>query len=287
MLPRVRDMVVSTTRAGEAPARRDADGFEAFYRANVDRFYRALAVTLRRDGLAHEAVDEAMARAYAKWSVVGELESPAGWVFRVGFNWATSWRRKLRRERPPVADDAHPQQGPPDGDAVDLAEATDTTAYLWRDTGYVAHDLATGRESLLLPMTGVFDGSTDAADGISTAVAFDRTEEPCHPQVVHLNGTSYRQLWSAGVPGCLRVTDLRLNRDGDRLAIGYRSADGLRVALLDTEDGRLLTDRRVGALPAGNARMHVELAWTEDQTVRGVVVPGGGGPHDLEPFTVR
>ncbi|MFG1994117.1 hypothetical protein ACGFJ7_29510 [Actinoplanes sp. NPDC048988] len=61
---------------------------------------------------------------------------------------------------------------------MDLAEATDATAYLWRDTGYVAHDLATGRESLLLPMTGVFDGSTDAADGISTAVAFDRAEEP-------------------------------------------------------------------------------------------------------------
>ena len=92
----------------------EPDGFEAFYRANVDRVYRALAVTLRRDDLAREAVDEAMSRAYARWSVVGGLDNPAGWVFRVGLNWATSWWRKVRREQPPVAEAAHPQIGPPD-----------------------------------------------------------------------------------------------------------------------------------------------------------------------------
>ncbi|MCY1139225.1 RNA polymerase sigma factor [Actinoplanes sp. Pm04-4] len=84
------------------------DGFEAFYRAHVDRIYRALAVTLRRDDLAHEAVDEAMARAYAKWPVVGSLDNPAGWVFRVGLNWATSFWRKLRRESPLPVDADHP-----------------------------------------------------------------------------------------------------------------------------------------------------------------------------------
>lgn len=50
--------------AAEGPAG-PGDGFEAFYRADVDRVFRALAVTLRRDDLAREAVDEAMARAYA------------------------------------------------------------------------------------------------------------------------------------------------------------------------------------------------------------------------------
>jgi RNA polymerase sigma factor (sigma-70 family) len=78
-----------------------AEDFEAFYRANVDRVYRALAVTLRRDDLAGEAVAEAMARAYSRWSTVGSLDNPAGWVFRVGLNWATSWWRKVRREQPP------------------------------------------------------------------------------------------------------------------------------------------------------------------------------------------
>jgi DNA-directed RNA polymerase specialized sigma24 family protein len=95
-------MPAPTTAARSAPAEPVTDGFEAFYRAHVDRVYRALAVTLRRDDLAHEAVDEAMARAYARWSVVGTLDNPAGWVFRVGLNWATSWWRKLRRETPPV-----------------------------------------------------------------------------------------------------------------------------------------------------------------------------------------
>ncbi|HWS35116.1 MAG TPA: sigma-70 family RNA polymerase sigma factor [Actinoplanes sp.] len=91
------------------------EGFEAFYRANADRVYRALAVTLRSDDLAAEAVAEAMARACARWSTVSRLDSPAGWVFRVGLNWATSWWRKVRRERPPAAEADHPRARPPDG----------------------------------------------------------------------------------------------------------------------------------------------------------------------------
>jgi DNA-directed RNA polymerase specialized sigma24 family protein len=37
--------------------------FEEFYRAHLDRVYRALAITLGSDDLAREATDEAMARA--------------------------------------------------------------------------------------------------------------------------------------------------------------------------------------------------------------------------------
>jgi len=98
-------------RVGESSAHAE---FEAFYRANVDRVYRALAVTLRRDDLAQEAADEAMARAYARWATVRHLDNPAGWVFRVGLNWATSWWRKVRRERPPAEDAPHPQHTPTD-----------------------------------------------------------------------------------------------------------------------------------------------------------------------------
>jgi RNA polymerase sigma-70 factor (ECF subfamily) len=76
-----------------------ADSFESFYAASADRVYRALAVTLGDAHLAREATDEAMARAFIRWRQVSGADNPGGWVFRVGLNWATSWRRKLRRER--------------------------------------------------------------------------------------------------------------------------------------------------------------------------------------------
>jgi RNA polymerase sigma-70 factor (ECF subfamily) len=91
-----------TSPAVDATAEHTApkDDFEAFYRAEVDRVYRALAVTLGDRDLAREATDEAMARAFARWRTVSAHDNPGGWVFRVGLNWATSWWRKVRRERP-------------------------------------------------------------------------------------------------------------------------------------------------------------------------------------------
>lgn len=74
--------------------------FEAFYRAHADPVRRALAVTLGDAAVAAEAVDEAMTRALARWRHVGRLESPAGWVYRVGLNWSISRWRRLRRESP-------------------------------------------------------------------------------------------------------------------------------------------------------------------------------------------
>lgn len=111
--------------AGPAPVA--AEPFEAFYRAQLDRVYRALAVTLGDPQLAREAADEAMARAYAHWRRVRGLDNPGGWVYRVGLNWATSWRRKLRRERAlpdePGAPVAAPAPDPAAGTAARQALA--------------------------------------------------------------------------------------------------------------------------------------------------------------------
>jgi RNA polymerase sigma-70 factor (ECF subfamily) len=96
------DMVM----AGRAmPRTTDASGppgqtFEQFYAGAEGQVYRALAVTLADADLAREATDEAMVRAFVAWSKVAGFANPSGWVFRVGLNWATSWRRRLRRERP-------------------------------------------------------------------------------------------------------------------------------------------------------------------------------------------
>jgi len=96
--------------------------FEAFYLAQVDRVYRALTLTLGNADVAREATDEGMARAYAHWDRVSTLENPGGWVFRVGFNWASSWWRKLRRERP-MPDQLPDVVGQPDATAFHALQA--------------------------------------------------------------------------------------------------------------------------------------------------------------------
>lgn len=75
--------------------------FEDFYASNRTSVGRALALTLRDDDLAREAVDEAMARAYQRWSHVSQLDNPGGWVYRVGLNWSRSVVRR-RRRTPPI-----------------------------------------------------------------------------------------------------------------------------------------------------------------------------------------
>jgi RNA polymerase sigma-70 factor (ECF subfamily) len=90
---------------GASGSSSSSGSFEDFYRAQADRVHRALAVTLGDAHLAREATDEAMARACARWRRVSELDNPGGWVYRVGLNWATSWWRKVGRERGMSADD--------------------------------------------------------------------------------------------------------------------------------------------------------------------------------------
>ena len=59
----------------------------------------ALALTLADADLGSLAADEAMTRAVQKWDKVKTFDNPQGWVYRVGLNWAQSWRRRRIRER--------------------------------------------------------------------------------------------------------------------------------------------------------------------------------------------
>ena len=77
--------------------------FHDFYAGSRDRVGRALAVTLGDADLAADAVDEAMARAYQRWSSVSRMDNPSGWVYRVGLNLARSRIRRLTRRRRVVA----------------------------------------------------------------------------------------------------------------------------------------------------------------------------------------
>lgn len=89
------------------------DRFEQLH-SERDRLYRAVALAVGDAGLAAEAIDEAMARAYVRWDRIQGYSSPEGWVYRVAINVARSALRNTRREDlwelPPdeaVADD-HP-----------------------------------------------------------------------------------------------------------------------------------------------------------------------------------
>src|SRR6188768_3014921 len=77
----------------------DQLAFHDFYAGSRDRVGRALAVTLGDTDLAADCVDEAMARAYQRWSNVSRMDNPSGWVYRVGLNLARSRIRKLTRRR--------------------------------------------------------------------------------------------------------------------------------------------------------------------------------------------
>ena len=90
--------VAASANAGPTVA---TESFEHFYRANRADVAKALALTLRDTELASDAVDEAMARAYERWSHVRSLDNPVGWVYRVGLNWSRSFLRRARR-RPPI-----------------------------------------------------------------------------------------------------------------------------------------------------------------------------------------
>ena len=81
----------------ETEAELQADGFSKLHDQR-DRIFRSLSLVIGDWSLAAEAVDEAMARAYERWSKIGEAENPEGWVYRVGLNWSRSMLRKRGRE---------------------------------------------------------------------------------------------------------------------------------------------------------------------------------------------
>jgi RNA polymerase sigma factor (sigma-70 family) len=85
--------------------------FADFYRLRRAPVYRALAMTLRDEDLAADAVEEAMTRAYERWRSVSRYANQEGWIYRVGLNWAISRGRKARRE---IVTDRPPEQASED-----------------------------------------------------------------------------------------------------------------------------------------------------------------------------
>ncbi len=71
--------------------------FEDFFAASARHVAAIVALTTGDVALAEDATQEAMTRAYARWSRVGSLERPDLWVTRVAANLAIdAWRRRRR-----------------------------------------------------------------------------------------------------------------------------------------------------------------------------------------------
>jgi RNA polymerase sigma-70 factor (ECF subfamily) len=72
--------------------------FETFYVNVAPRLHRALVLTVGDESLAAEATQEAMVRAYERWSRIADTKNPAGWAYRTALNWARTSHRRRNRE---------------------------------------------------------------------------------------------------------------------------------------------------------------------------------------------
>lgn len=149
---------------------------------------------------------------------------------------------------------------------VDLVAATDRTAYLIRTNGLVAHDLASGRERLVLPLAPagremVKTPIDVGAERIAVQV------EPCTVRVVDLaNGRQRAERTLA----CDHIDRVRLSPNGRMVAVSYTSDDAHRLALLDTATGAVRVDhvlRAANPVQAKVAGSIYGIAWSDATTV--------------------
>lgn len=85
------------------------EDFDALYRAQFGRLATALRLACDGDAAAgEELAQETFARAWARWSRVGQLEKPEGWLYVTGFNLVRRrWRTTKRLARIRVRDGDH------------------------------------------------------------------------------------------------------------------------------------------------------------------------------------
>jgi RNA polymerase sigma-70 factor (ECF subfamily) len=76
---------------------RQAEDFEQFYHANYRRLVALLFAVLGDRQEAEDVVQEAFARAYARWPRISAYDLPETWVRRVALRLAIDSGRRLRR----------------------------------------------------------------------------------------------------------------------------------------------------------------------------------------------
>lgn len=91
-----------------------AEGLQDLYQASYRRLVAQLAATTGDVAEAEDLVQEAFARALARWSQVRDCESPEAWIRVVALNLARSkWRRAARGAAVMLRLRASHQEAPP------------------------------------------------------------------------------------------------------------------------------------------------------------------------------
>ena len=96
--------------------------FSDFYRSEYPRLAGSLRLATNDEAQAEELAQEAFTRALNHWDRVAELDRPAGWVYRTGFNLLRrSWKRSQLEGKASTNELAEHAQG--DGERLDVAAA--------------------------------------------------------------------------------------------------------------------------------------------------------------------
>jgi RNA polymerase sigma-70 factor (ECF subfamily) len=99
--------------------------FDDTYYASYRSVLRAVVLLVPSVEDAHDLTQEAYARALARWDVVGELETPEGWVRKVAMNAAIDLTRRNRSRRNAYRKLFVRDEGSPavDGSSIDVERA--------------------------------------------------------------------------------------------------------------------------------------------------------------------
>lgn len=104
---------VAADRAPAAAVTAEFADFAAWYRSEHPKLLAALTWVSGDSELALEATDEAFARALERWGRVRSMDSPSGWLYRVGLNLVRRHARRAADERRAVGGYWRPDDHPP------------------------------------------------------------------------------------------------------------------------------------------------------------------------------
>lgn len=98
--------------------------FDDFYRSTYPGLVRALVVGLGSYERGVDAADEAMTRAYPKWTEIRHYDNPEGWCFRVGLNYGRSILRRIGR-RPKIVGETWTESNVPNPELWSALQSLD------------------------------------------------------------------------------------------------------------------------------------------------------------------